>query len=147
MYNLFNYTFQFIENKKKVKLNKNLIINIIKYNSNIKNKLVSSDWYFETNKIHKKSVIKIERWYNKYLKPKYLFDNELFNKKSVIRLYNYKYPTNYLLHFPENVIRKCNLNNNLLNDLKLLKYRKRSDIINWLLKSEITIDNIINAGW
>ena len=91
MYNLFNYTFQFIENKKKVKLNKNLIINIIKYNSNIKNKLVSSDWYFETNKIHKKSVIKIERWYNKYLKPKYLFDNELFNKKSKIEIRSITY--------------------------------------------------------
>ena len=128
-------------------INNNLIINIIKYNSNSKNKLVSLDWYLETNKIHKKSVIKIERWYKNYLNPTNLFDIELFNKVSLIRLYNYKYPTNHLLRFPEYVTIKCDLNNNLLNDLKLLKYRKRSDIINWLSKSEITRDNIMVAGW
>ena len=146
MFSSLNYLFYSI--KKKCKLNNYLIRIILKYNSNINNKIISQQWYIETEKIHKKSVLKIERWYKKFLQAKYLnSDLEFFNKSPIVRLYNYKYPTKYLLNFPENVVKKNYLHKNLLQTLKIQKYRNRSDVIKWLSKSEIKKNYILIAGW
>ena len=129
-------------------MNINIIEVISKYLNNSKYKLISKNFKKCIEIRQKKSVQIIESWYLKYPTIKTLKYLEFRYKRDTVRLYNYEYPTKYLLRYPESVTVKCGLSNKLLIGLNQdISNRKRSDIIKWLQKKEITGDVISGAGW
>lgn len=129
-------------------MNINIIEVITKYLNNSKYKLISKNFKKFIEIRQKKSVQIIERWYLKYHRIKTVMNLLFINKRDTVRLYNYEYPTKYLLRYPESVTVKCGLSNKLLIGLDPdISNRKRSDIIKWLQKKEITLDDICGTGW
>jgi hypothetical protein len=131
-------------------MNINIIDILTKYLNGIEYKIISKNFKKCIEKKHKKAIKIIEDWYLNFSKIKFISRSDVLIKKKcdLVRLYNYKYPIKYLLGFPECITTKCSLSNNLLIGLNYnVTDRKRSDVIKWLQKNEITMDNILIAGW
>ena len=104
------------------------------------------------NVFYKEQSSKIVRRYrtNSFTlyKSNELEDNlHLLPKIKLIRFYILYYPIQHMIAFPEFIIRKCNLNSNLLNNLKEKALRKKSEVVSFLKKKEITKNIICYSGW
>ena len=130
------------------------ILNIIfkKYAIIFINPVICSKVHHYKKVFYKEQSSKIVRWYRYNSLSLYKlneFEDNLYllPKVKLIRFYILYYPIQYMIKFPEFIIWKCNLDSNLLNNLNEEKLRKKSEVVSFLKKSEITKNIICYAGW
>ena len=130
------------------------ILNIIfkKYAIIFINPVICSKVHHYKKVFYKEQSSKIVRWYRYNSLSLYKlneFEDNLYllPKVKLIRFYILYYPIQYMIKFPEFIIWKCNLDSSLLNNLNEEKLRKKSEVVSFLKKSEITKNIICYAGW
>jgi hypothetical protein len=119
----------------------NIIISFCPHSRNL---TVCKEWNAEIKNIQKNSVKTIESWYKKYILNNH---SNYTSVEDMVRYYVIHYPEYLFMKYPEFIVIKLELTEELLTVLPTIETRKRSHVRDWMLSLPIDLNDWIYAGW
>lgn len=102
---------------------------------------VCKRWNNEIKSIRKNAVNLISRWwYSKRI-------GNVFNEKNMLRYYIVHYPRELFMTYPEFTVKKLGWDLELLDLIKPVESRKKSDVCTWMKNMPLSFDDWVSVGW
>lgn len=103
--------------------------------------LVCKNWKKEIDTIHKTAANSIGEWY----RTRRITEN-LNNVNELVRHMVVHYPYEFFITYPEFMVGKLGLNEELLSIIPPIQYRKRSDVRDWMLNMPFSLNDWFYVG-
>lgn len=109
---------------------------------------VNREWNAEIKSIQKKAANTIGAWYKKKMLQTTCESEHTYSSvQQMVRHYVIRYPDEFFIGYPEFVVFKLDLEDDLLSVLPSPINRKRSDVRDWMLNIPIDLEDWMFVGW
>lgn len=78
---------------------------------------------------------------------KFDFDKKFNDNEELIDYYFRLYPDQFYMLYPEYTVYKLNLSKSILNSLPLSDKRTRADVKQWMIESNLSLEQFVSVGF